>query len=68
MKAIDTLSEREKIIIHSRKLKHKAITLDELGNKLEISKERVRQVENKALNKLQKAILQISQQKKEFFI
>ena len=66
--AIQTLSEREKTIIKLRKLKEKSITLDELGKKLRISKERVRQIETKALEKLQKALLEISQQDKEFFI
>jgi RNA polymerase sigma-32 factor len=51
-----------------RKLKEKSITLDELGQMLKISKERVRQIETKALEKLKKAILDISQQNKEFFI
>jgi len=60
--------DREKIIIKMRKLKEKSITLDELGQMLKISKERVRQIETKALEKLKKAILDISQQNKEFFI
>jgi RNA polymerase sigma-32 factor len=51
-----------------RKLKEKSITLDELGQMLKISKERVRQIETKALEKLKTAILEISQQNKEFFI
>ena len=67
-KAIETLNDREKIIIQLRKLADKSSTLDELGKKLNISKERVRQIETKALSKLKKAILQISQQEKEFFI
>ena len=66
--AISTLSEREKTIISLRKFKEKSITLDELGKMLRISKERVRQIETKALEKLKKAILDISQQDKEFFI
>ena len=66
--AISTLNERERTIIKLRKLREKSITLDELGQKLKISKERVRQIETKALNKLKKAILEISQQEKEFFI
>ena len=66
--AIDTLNEREKTIIRLRKLKEKSITLDELGNMLKISKERVRQIETKALEKLKKSLLDISQQDKEFFI
>tara|TARA_Y100001970_G_scaffold293700_1_gene442469 strand:+ start:3204 stop:4067 length:864 start_codon:yes stop_codon:yes gene_type:complete len=67
-KAILTLNEREKTIIKLRKLKEKSITLDELGQMLKISKERVRQIETKALEKLKVAILEISQQNKEFFI
>ena len=66
--AINTLNERERKIIKLRKLKEKSITLDELGKMLKISKERVRQIETKALDKLKKAILEISQQEKEFFI
>ena len=67
-KAIETLNDREKTIINLRKFKEKSITLDELGQKLKISKERVRQIETKALEKLKKAILEISQQDKEFFV
>ena len=67
-KAIDTLNEREKIIISLRKYREKSITLDELGQKLKISKERVRQIETKALEKLKKSLLDISEQNKEFFI
>ena len=66
--AINTLNERERKIIKLRKLKEKSITLDELGKMLKISKERVRQIETKALQKLQKSLLEISQQNKEFFI
>ena len=67
-KAIETLNDREKIIIQLRKFREKSITLDELGQKLKISKERVRQIENKALEKLRKSLLDISQQNKEFFV
>ena len=66
--AIDSLNEREKTIINLRKFREKSITLDELGQKLKISKERVRQIETKALEKLRRAILDISQQDKEFFV
>ena len=67
-KAINSLNDREKTIIRLRKLREKSITLDELGQKLKISKERVRQIETKALEKLKKSLLDISQQNKEFFI
>ena len=66
--AIESLNDREKTIINLRKFREKSITLDELGQKLKISKERVRQIETKALEKLRKAILDISQQDKEFFV
>ena len=66
--AIDTLNEREKTIIRLRKFKEKSITLDELGKMLKISKERVRQIETKALEKLKKSLLEVSHQNKEFFI
>ena len=66
--AINTLNDREKTIIKLRKFKEKSITLDELGQMLKISKERVRQIETKALEKLRKSLLDISQQDKEFFI
>ena len=67
-KAIETLNDREKTIIRLRKFRERSITLDELGQKLKISKERVRQIETKALEKLKKSLLDISQQNKEFFI
>jgi RNA polymerase sigma-32 factor len=67
-KAILTLNERERKIIKLRKLREKSITLDELGQMLNISKERVRQIETKALQKLKTTILETSQQNKEFFI
>ena len=67
-RAIETLNDREKIIINLRKFKEKSITLDELGQKLKISKERVRQIETKALEKLKKSIIEISNQNKEFFV
>lgn len=50
--ALEDLSDREEIIIRERKLSDKAITLEALGNRLGISKERVRQIETQALQKL----------------
>ena len=55
--AINTLNQREKTIIRLRKFKEKSITLDELGKMLKISKERVRQIETKAFEKLQKSMI-----------
>ena len=55
--AMKILNEREKEIILARRLKENPVTLDELSKKYGISRERIRQIETKAFEKLQKAIL-----------
>ena len=47
------LNERELTIIAERRLRDDGATLEALGERLGISKERVRQIENRALEKLQ---------------
>lgn len=47
------LNERERSIIADRMLREKPLTLDDLGSKWGISRERVRQIENNALKKMQ---------------
>ncbi len=54
--ALTLLSEREYNILRERRLKEEAITLEELGVQLGISKERVRQIESRALEKLRLAL------------
>ena len=54
--AMTALTEREQLIIRERRLREDAVTLEKLGERLGISKERVRQVEHQALNKLRKAL------------
>ncbi len=55
--ALDVLSDRELKIIRERRLQDEGETLEALGTKLGISKERVRQIETRALEKLRTALL-----------
>jgi RNA polymerase sigma-32 factor len=54
--ALTVLSERELRILHERRLAEDQATLEALGHRLGISKERVRQIENRALEKLRRAL------------
>ncbi len=54
--ALDALNERELRIIRERRLRDDGATLESLGVALGISKERVRQIENRALEKLRTAL------------
>jgi len=54
--ALDVLNDREKEIISLRKLRDKPVKLEELSKKFNISRERVRQIEEKAFEKLQKQV------------
>ena len=54
LSAMKTLNPREQYIIQKRRLSDNAATLEELGSEFGISRERVRQVEVKAFEKLQK--------------
>lgn len=55
--AMRDLSDRERLIITERKLEDDAVTLEALGERLGISKERVRQIEGNALEKLRRALI-----------
>ncbi len=58
-KAFEILNEREKEIIKLRKLSENPLKLEDLSKKYKISRERVRQIEEKALEKIQKEISNI---------
>jgi|JI10StandDraft_1071094.scaffolds.fasta_scaffold00194_68 RNA polymerase sigma-32 factor len=57
--ALADLTEREMMIIRERRLVEDGVTLESLGQKLGVSKERVRQIEHQALNKLKSALMRI---------
>ena len=57
------LNEREKEIIESRRLSENPKTLEELSKKFKISRERIRQIETKAFEKLQKSMINASKSK-----
>jgi len=54
--AMETLNERERDILVERRLREVPMTLEDLSQKYGISRERVRQIEVRAFEKLQKAI------------
>ena len=54
--ALGVLTEREMKIVRERRLAEDAATLEALGSRLGISKERVRQIENRAMEKLRRAL------------
>jgi RNA polymerase sigma-32 factor len=58
--ALAELSDREQTIIKERRLRDEARTLEDLGRDLGISKERVRQIEHRALEKLKSSLQQRS--------
>ena len=55
-KAINVLNPREKYIMVERRLKDETKTLDDLSNHFKISRERVRQIEVRAMEKLKKSV------------
>lgn len=54
--AMTALTTREAEILTARQLTEKPITLEALSQRYEVSKERIRQIENKAFEKLQKSM------------
>jgi RNA polymerase sigma-32 factor len=61
--SIKVLNDREREILNSRRLTDNPITLEDLSKKYQISRERVRQIENKAFEKLQKHMLNSAKSK-----
>ena len=61
--SIKILNDREREILEERKLSSEPKTLEDLSKKYKISRERIRQIETKAFEKLQKAMLNATQSK-----
>ena len=61
--SIKILNDREKEILHARRLSDDPSTLEDLSKKFKISRERIRQIENKAFEKLQKHMLNAAKSK-----
>ena len=54
--AMDVLNERERRILHERRLREGPATLEELSQEFGVSRERIRQIEVRAFEKLQRAV------------
>ena len=61
--AMTILNDREKEIIQERRLTDNPRTLEELSQKYKISRERIRQIETKAFEKLQKSMINANKSK-----
>lgn len=61
--AMATLNERERHIIAERRLKDEAVTLEDLAATYGVSRERIRQIEVRAFEKLQKAMQSVARER-----
>ncbi|MES2729382.1 MAG: RNA polymerase factor sigma-32 [Pseudomonadota bacterium] len=65
--ALATLPDRERIIISERHLQEDGVTLEQIGKELGISKERVRQLEQRAMEKLHNSLAARARNVSDFF-
>ncbi|MEL6312894.1 MAG: RNA polymerase sigma factor RpoH [Pseudomonadota bacterium] len=61
--AMDVLNDREKDILTQRRLSDTTVTLEELSGQYDVSRERIRQIEVRAFEKLQKRMRSLAQEK-----
>ncbi len=61
--AMDVLNDREKDILVQRRLQDKAVTLEELSSQYDVSRERIRQIEVRAFEKLQERMQELAKEK-----
>ncbi|EIE50441.1 RNA polymerase subunit sigma-70 [Salipiger aestuarii] len=60
--AMDVLNDREKDILTQRRLSEKPVTLEDLSSVYDVSRERIRQIEVRAFEKLQKRMRELAQE------
>ncbi|MCF6303435.1 MAG: sigma-70 family RNA polymerase sigma factor, partial [Devosiaceae bacterium] len=60
--AMDVLNEREKAIFTARRLKESPLTLEQLAQEYGVSRERIRQIEVRAFEKVQAGVKQAAQE------
>ena len=63
VEAMEVLNEREKNILMQRRLKEQPITLEGLSGQYGVSRERIRQIEVRAFEKLQKRMVELAEKK-----
>ena len=63
MEAMDVLNERERDVLTERRLAEPPVTLEELSTKYSVSRERIRQIEVRAFEKLQARMTEIAREK-----
>ena len=61
--AMDVLNDREKDILMQRRLAEETITLEDLSSQYDVSRERIRQIEVRAFEKLQKRMRELAREK-----
>ncbi len=61
--AMDVLNDREKDILMQRRLQDQPVTLEELSGQYDVSRERIRQIEVRAFEKLQKRMRELAREK-----
>jgi RNA polymerase sigma-32 factor len=61
--AMDVLNERERDILMQRRLRDEPVTLEELSGQYEVSRERIRQIEVRAFEKLQERMRVLAREK-----
>ena len=60
LEAMAALNERERHILTERRLKDEPVTLEELSQEYDVSRERIRQIEVRAFEKLQKRMRELA--------